>query len=111
MNAVKQDFYATVMMANLHAILIKDAQNTIDERIIKTKYPMKINKNKSSGKLKVYLISLFISHDVESILKHLHDHFIRYPIPVRKGRSFQHVRKNIQSKTKHRTFANYKPAY
>jgi len=39
--AVEQDFYATVFMANLHYILIKDAQQTVETSGTKRKYPMK----------------------------------------------------------------------
>ena len=109
--AVMQDFYATVMVANLHSILIKDAQQTIDDTTKHHKYPMKINKNKSFGKLKANLIALFIVDDVDVILKKLHDYFIRGTLPVRKGRSFQRVRKNLQTKGKYKTFTNFKPAY
>jgi hypothetical protein len=110
-HSVLQDFYATVMMANLHSILIKDAQQTIDNTLKHRKYPMKINKNKSFGKLKVNLVSLFVNNDVETILQKLHGHFIKDVIPIRKGRSFKRIRKNVQSKSKHKTFTNFKPSY
>jgi len=42
--AVEQDFYATVFMANLLSILIKDAQQTVEKTTLKRKYPMKINR-------------------------------------------------------------------
>jgi len=108
--AVLQDFYATVMMTNLHSILIKDAQKTVDESVHR-KYPMKVNKNKSFGKLKVNLVALFIDNEVDTILQALHDHFIRDLLPVRKGRSFPRVRKNVNAKSKYRTYTNFKPAY
>lgn len=110
-HAVVQDFYATVMMTNLHSILIKDAQQTVESKMPSRKYPMKVNKNKSFGKLKLNLVALFVENNVETILKKLHDHFIRDVIPIRKGRSFKRVRKNIQSKSKYKTFTNFKPAY
>src|SRR6266700_1714428 len=110
-HAVLQDFYATVMMTNLHSILIKDAQRTIENTMKHRKYPMKVNKNKSFGKLKVNLVSLFVNNDVEAILQKLHAHFIRDVIPIRKGRSFERIRKNVQSKSKYKTFTNFKPSY
>jgi len=110
-HAVLQDFYATVMMANLHSILIKDAQQTIENTMGHRKYPMKVNKNKSFGKFKANLVSLFLNNDEEAILQKLHDHFVKDPIPIRKGRSFKRVKKNIQSKSKHKTFTNFKPSY
>ena len=110
-HAVLQDFYATVMMANLHSILIKDAQQTIENTMGHRKNPMKVNKNKSFGKFKANLVSLFLNNDEEAILQKLHDHFVKDPIPIRKGRSFKRVKKNIQSKNKHKTFTNFKPSY
>jgi hypothetical protein len=110
--SVRQDFFATVFMANLHSILIKEAQYTIDTQTTNRKYPAKINKNKSHGKLRSYLVALFTStRKPEDILKLLHSYFIRDPIPVRKGRTFKRVVKNKQSKSKHKTHMNYKPAY
>jgi len=109
--SVMQDFYATVMMTNLHSILIKKAQQTVTNTLTERKYPVKINRNKSFGKLKVNLVYLFVHHEPHLILQKLHHHFIRDVLPVRKGRSFKRIRKNIQSKSKYKTFANFKPAY
>lgn len=109
--SVEQDFYATVFITNLHSILIKDAQTSVDEHSDHRKYPMKVNKNKSLGKLKVNLVSLFIGNNVENILKILHDHFIRDTLPIRKNRSYERVRKNNHGKSKHRTYSNFKPAF
>lgn len=109
--AVLQDFYATVMIANLHAVLVKDAQQTAETTMQTRKYPVKINKNKSFGKLKVNLISLFVNNDVEEILKKLHNHFVREVIPIRKGRTFSRIRKKSGTPSKYKTFTNFKPAY
>lgn len=109
--AVEQDFYATVFMANLHSVLIKDAQQTVEKTITKRKYPVKINKNKSFGKLKMNYVNLFLSHEPKTILQILHDFFKKELIPIRKGRKFERLRKNPQSKSKYKTFTNFKPAY
>jgi len=110
-HAVQQDFYATVMMANLHALLMKEPQQIIDDTLKHRKYPMKINKNKSFGKLKINLVHLFLNSNAEPILKELYHHFIRDVLPVRKGRSFKRIRKNPQSKSKYKTFTNFKPTH
>jgi hypothetical protein len=109
-HSVLQDFYATVMITNLHSILIKDAQEAIENTIKDGKYPMKVNKNKSIGKLKVKLVSLFMYNDTEAILKILHGHFVKDVIPIRKGRSFKRTRINVKSKSKHKTYTNFKPS-
>lgn len=109
--SVLQDFYATVMIANLHSVLIKDAQQTVDIKENDKMYPMKINKNKSFGKLKSHIVFLFINEDVQTILLKLNDYFVKNLVPVRKGRSFTRMRKNQHSKSKYKTFSNFKPAY
>jgi Transposase DDE domain len=109
--SIKQDFYATVFITNLHSILIKEAQQIIEDKHTKRKYPMKVNRNKSYGKMKIHLISIFINNEPEVILQLLNDHFIRDPVPIRCNRSFPRIIKNKQSRTKHKTYANYKPAY
>lgn len=109
--AVEQDFYATVFMTNLHSVLIKDAQSSIDIDTVNRKYPMKVNKNKSFGKLKLSFVALFNDDNLELILKKLHNYFVRDKLPIRKGRSFERVIKNKQLKSKYRTFTNFKSAY
>jgi hypothetical protein len=109
--SVLQDFHATVFSNNLHAVLIKDAQQSVDRSDTKKKYPLKINNNKSHGKFRSSLIVLFSTNEPEIILQKLHNYFIRDPLPVRKGRSFPRIIKNKQSKSKHKTFMNYKPAF
>ena len=110
-HAVLQDFYATVLMTNLHSILIKEPQKVIENIPKSRKYPMKINKNKSFGKLKTNLVCLFINNEEDSILRRLYGYFVKDILPVRKGRSFKRIIKNRQSKSKYRTFTNFKPAY
>lgn len=109
--SVLQDFHATVFMANLHSLLIKDAQQTIDQTKGHRKYPMKINNNRSFGKMKSAIVQLFLNSNPKRILLQLHDYFIRAPLPIRKGRTFKRQRKNRHTNSKHRTFTNFKPAY
>jgi hypothetical protein len=109
--SVEQDFYATIVVANLHFLLIKHAQQTIDTTLTDKKYPMQVNNNKAFGKLKKNLIPLFVSENPSEILKTLYAYFIRAPLPVRKNRHFPRIRINPMSRSKFRTFTNFKPAY
>jgi Transposase DDE domain len=109
--SVMQDFYATVFVSNLHFLLIKQAQQTIDDTMADKKYPMQVNNNKAFGKIKENLIPLFVSKNPSEILKTLHSYFIRAPLPIRKNRTFPRIRKNPMTKSKYRTFTNFKPAY
>jgi hypothetical protein len=109
--SVMQDFYATVLVSNLHFLLIKQAQETINDTMTNKKYPMQVNNNKAFGKIKENLIPLFVSQNPSEILRTLHHYFIRAPLPIRKNRSFPRIRKNPMTKSKFRTFTNFKPAY
>ena len=109
--SVEQDFFATVFTANLHAILIKESQTIIDKTCSHRKYPVKINKNKSYGKLRKHMITLFVSRKAHDILLLLNAYFIRDPTIIREERSFKRRVKNKQSKSKHKTYMNYKPAF
>ncbi len=108
---VLQDFYATVLVANLHFLLIKPAQEQIDQTSKNKKYPMQVNNNKAYGKIKANIIKIFMTENPAKIHETLTMYFIRDQLPIRKGRSFPRVRKNQQGKSKHKTFTNYKPAY
>jgi hypothetical protein len=109
--SVMQDFYATVFVSNLHFLLIKQAQETVDNTMGDKKYPMQVNNNKAYGKIKENLILLFISQSPSEILTKLHNYFIRAPLPIRKNRRFPRIIKNPMSHSKFRTFTNFKPAY
>ena len=109
-HAVMQDFYATIFMANLHSVLIKNAQRKVDQQVHRN-YPVKINKNKSFAQLKNQLVALFIHSQPKKILDYLDQTFIKDPLPVRKGRHFKRQRKNPQSRSKYKTISNFKPAY
>lgn len=109
--SVMQDFYATVFVTNLHFLLIKDAQQKLDESNTISKYPLQVNNNKAYGKIKEYFIQLFLSEEPDQILKILTDYFIRGPLPVRKNRSYPRVNKNPRTKSKYKTYTNYKPAF
>lgn len=109
--AVEQDFYATVLMANLHSVLIKDAQQLVDEQAVGLRYPRKVNRNKSFGNLKLKLVALFTGSDTESILEILQAHFKRDTLPIRRNRSFPRTRKNKSTNSKYRTFTNFKPSH
>lgn len=117
--SVEQDFYATVVMANLQMCLFKDAQASLDQQDeaakddppeTRMKHPRQVNRNKGSFRVKENLLKLFLHDDPSVILKTLHEYFIRDHLPVRKGRSFPRIRKNRRLNSKHKTFTNYKIA-
>lgn len=118
--SVEQDFYATVIIANLLMCLLKDAQASLDQQVSpkinnssggsERKHLLQVNRNKASFRIKEVLLKLFIIDDPLVILQELHRYFIRDVLPVRKDRSFPRIRKNRKINSKHKTFTNYKIA-
>jgi len=123
--SVEQDFFATVFMANLAALITRQANEEKEAKKrkkllaksppVKPKrrardWPMQVNLNKATGKLRQKLVSLFTSNTPDNILKQLVLYFGKHMLPVRKGRSFIRERKNKQTHSKHKTFTNYKPS-
>ena len=84
--AVKQDFYATVFISGLESILILDAQGHLDSKT-SNKYPQAVNKAVSFNAIKNNLIELFYKEDnVATILEKLTLLFMTKPECRRKGR-------------------------
>jgi hypothetical protein len=108
--AVLQDFFATVLMTNLQAVLTKNTQKVV-EKFKHRKYSMKINKNKAFAKIKKYWILLLIRRKVKNLLEGLHQHFIKDLVPIRNGRSFLRTVKNKRNYSKYRAYSNFKPAF
>ena len=109
--AIEQDFYATIFMTNLQSVLLKPAQEQVDKEPKRRKYPMKINRNKSFAELKMKFIQLFFVDNPLQILEKLYKYFRKELLPIRKGRTYKREIKNNQTKSKFKTFSNFKPAY
>ena len=99
-------------LLKMHKKQLIKGRTSRDKEDAKRKYPMKVNKNKSFGKLKNRIVALFLeTANVEIILQKLHDYFTQNILPERKGRTFERVRKNGPSKGKFKTYTNFKPAF
>jgi hypothetical protein len=91
--AVQQDFYATLYIANLANLIIKDAQAQYDKDMgdKPQKYDYKINRNIAIGYLKRDLLHVLLQDNPEKALR-LYNRFIKkltkHVIPIRKNRKF-----------------------
>jgi hypothetical protein len=123
--SVEQDFFATIFMANLSALITRQANEEEEEKKQKKKlskspplsskrstrdWPMQVNMNKATGKVRQKVVGLFMSKRPDEILRQLSASFRKHMLPIRKGRSFVRERKNKQMHSKHKTFTNYKPS-
>src|SRR3989344_343391 len=86
---IKQDFFANILLANIQALLIRDAQTELIHKNEnkKLKYRYKINRNLSLGFLKKRVVGILLS-DTPNYFEELKELFKIGPIPIRKGRKF-----------------------
>ena len=92
-NCIRQDFFASMTVANLVAAAKIDADSHIkEERIDKNnKHEYAANVNAIVGTLKDYLIFAFLNSGTDlaaSIMKEIQDACVKCVVPIRKGRSF-----------------------
>ncbi|MFV1976089.1 MAG: IS4 family transposase [Candidatus Scalindua sp.] len=98
--AIKQDFFANILMGNLTAILSSNLGEKINKK--KRKYDYQVNKTTALSKVKEFLAFLFNSLDVLQFIETLVSEFLLNVLPIRLGRSFQ--RKKQQRKRYHKTY-------
>ena len=89
LEAVRQDFYATILISNVESEITADADKALGKKQSKNKYPQKVNKNISYNAIKTHVFELLQCSDIdnERLIKKLHALFIKNPIPIRLGRS------------------------
>lgn len=84
--AVKQDFHATVYLSGLESILTDEAQRQLDEK--ETKYPQRVNRAVSFNAIKNQALALLFSHlETEPLLEKLTKLFLTNPNLERKHRN------------------------
>ena len=103
--AVKQDFYARVFIANLTAMLASPVHEEITEKHKNSKLAYQINWTQALAKMKNSGILLFFREQVMDIIHKLHKLFLENVCAVRPGRTFPR-----KKSVKKRAFAfAYKP--
>jgi hypothetical protein len=98
--AIRQDFFANILMGNLTAILSSNLGEEINKK--KKKYDYQVNKTTALSKVKEFLAFLFNSLDVLQFIEMLVREFLLNVLPIRLGRSFQ--RKKQKRKRYHKTY-------
>ena len=86
--AVKQDFYATVYLTGLESILTAPAQDVLDRKSVHNKYPQQVNQAVSFNAIKNHALQLlFFEDDEQLLLAELTELFLSKPHCIRKNRS------------------------
>ena len=86
--SVRQDFYATIFITNLEAVLTEEATTQLEKKTSKNRYPQQVNQAVSFNAIKNYVIALFyLENNSEEILRQLTQLFLTNPSSVRPQRS------------------------
>jgi len=114
--AIYQDIYATVIIFNLHQLMIKPAQATVNEQVEakraagKTiKNDQKINNNVTIGLFKSQLFTLWTTANSTPIVEKLTAVFTKKTIAIRKNRTTPR-KKTTTKRNNATTQTNYKRA-
>ena len=96
---IKQDFFANILLANIQALLVRDAQEEMNlkNEDKELKYEYKINKNLSLGFLKERVVDILLSNKPD-YFEDLKELFQIEPVPIRKGRKFPRDRQRSKRK-------------
>ena len=86
--AVMQDFYATIYLTGLESILTAPAQDILDRKSVHNQYPQQVNQAVSFNAIKNHALQLlFFEDDEHLLLEELSELFLSKPHCVRKNRS------------------------
>lgn len=103
--AVKQDFYANMFIANLQALIARDAQQELEGEKKDNKRVYKVNRNLSLGFMKNRVVKILMGRD-PNYYEELKRLFKIEPVPIRRNRRFQrhvHITKRKHHMTKKRS--------
>jgi len=108
--AIYQDFYATVLAANLHSLIVRSCDGEVEKGNGQRAIKRAVNQNVSIGLLKDRIVVLFISEKPQVIFEELKRLFLNHLEPVRPGRKFPRTKTVRRLKGKYQTFKNYRRA-
>lgn len=110
LEAIKQDFYAHIFVANLLGLLISDCEPELKVKAKTREHDYAINKNVALGMLKNDIVHLFIEPNTLLIWNGLKTKILDHLEPVRKNRQFERPKKVNKQRGKYRHLTNYKRA-
>lgn len=87
-HAVKQDFYASIMIGNMQSLIVHDANEELHNSKKDCQLEYKINRNLSLGFLKNRVLNILMKHDHKQYDR-LVKLFLIEPVPIRPDRQFE----------------------
>ena len=107
---ILQDFYATILLANLQSIISKQCEPDIKLQTEHRKHQYKVNRNVAIGTMKHRIVKLFLEMAPRSMLEELKNIFLKHLEPIRPNRKYDRNTKCRRLKGKYQTLTNYKRA-
>ena len=86
--AVRQDFFAKVLMFNLTSMLIAPIDEKLKETTATNKCDYKVNRTRALAKMKGFGILMFFRDHIQPIIQCLHQLVMIRPTEIRPGRTF-----------------------
>ncbi len=108
--AIHQDFYASIFTANLHSLIEHECEEELIEINHTREHDYAPNRNVGLGVLKGRILDLFFKPNQEEALEELRRLFLFHLEPVRPGRSFPRKKRVIHAQGKYATMTNYRRA-
>jgi hypothetical protein len=109
--AIYQDFFATMILLNLHTLIVASCHKGLRQLNERRVQPAAINQNISIGLLKQHLIELFGGHSPALILQQLKGLFLSHLEQVRPGRKYPREPTRKKRRGKYQTLPNYRRAF
>lgn len=109
--AIYQDFFTSVIVLNLHNLIVRACDKQLKEKIESRQNPAAINQNVSVGLLKKRLITLFAQTHMKFILDELKLLFLNHLEIVRPGRNCPRDFTRKRQYGKYQTYKNYRRAF
>lgn len=109
--AIYQDFFATLIVLNLHNLIVRSCDKKLKEINDFRGKPAAVNQNVSIGLLKKKLAWLFESNSPTAILKELKLLFLSHLEAIRPGRKYPREPARKRQYGKYQTYKNYRRAF
>jgi hypothetical protein len=109
--AVYQDFFATIIAANLHTLLVRGCDQKLEGINAPRQSPVAIHQNVSIGLLKARMAALLNAKRKGPLIREIIELFLRHVERVRRGIARPRSKTARRLKGKYQTFKNYRRTY
>jgi hypothetical protein len=107
-NGIEQDFYATLITSNIHALILEEAQKKVNKEKGKRKYDYKVNLSASTNEFKKKIHKILRGDNLEVIIIELVKVFALYTEPIRPDRKYERKKRSRRRNGKIQTDKNHR---